>query len=160
MCLRTRGWSGLFSDVPFSSSAHSVCLKFICCLKTSSGNCEQLSPCLFQDCKFLGKKGSNVGEARECWAGLFPAGQPNCSLGIPSKAELSPSIRAEISIVATGQAQQVRDKQKGVVRVEEDEDFSSLEKELSSLETIDGDYPHGIASCTGQGSVHTLGTEV
>lgn len=47
-----------------------------------------------------------MGEAREGWAGLFPAGQPNSSLGIPSKAKLSPSIRAEIRAAARGQAQQ------------------------------------------------------
>lgn len=96
--------------VPSSSRVHSACLKFISCLKSSSGNCAQLSLCLFQDCKFLGKKGSSVGEARECWAGLFPAGQPNSSLGIPSKAKLSPSIRAEIRTVA--KLSKLRDKQK------------------------------------------------
>jgi len=59
----------------------------------SSGNCDQLNLCLLRDCMFLGKEESNVGEARECWAGLLPAGQPNSSLGVSSKACCHPPSR-------------------------------------------------------------------
>lgn len=51
------------------------------------------------------------------------------------------------------------DKQKGCESGGGREGFlqAGKEQELSSLGTIGGDCPHGIASCKGQGSVHTVG---
>lgn len=78
---------------------------------------------------FLGKKESDLGEARECWAGLLPSGQPNSSLGISSKACCHPPSRQKKGFWPEAKHSKLRDKQKRVVCVEEDEnDFYSLKK--------------------------------
>lgn len=93
ICLGVSKWSRWSSDVSSSSSTPCVCLNFICFLKTFSGIFDQVSLWLLWGCMFLGKEGSNMGEGRECWAGLLPAGQPNSSFGTSSKASCHPPSR-------------------------------------------------------------------
>lgn len=66
---------------------------------------------------FLGKENSNVGEARECWAGFLPAGQPNSSLGVSSKACCHPPSRQKKGFWPEAKHSKLRDKQKRVVCV-------------------------------------------
>lgn len=132
-CLGARGWSRWTCDVYSSSSILCVCLNFICCLKISSENCGRLSLCLLWDCMFLGKRESDLGEARECWAGLLPAGQPKSSLGVSSKACCHPPSRQKKGFWPAAKHSKLRGKQKRVcVCGEENEsDFCSLEKKNS-----------------------------
>lgn len=128
ICSGARGWSRWSSDVSSNSNVLCVCLNFICCLKISSGNCDQLNLCLLRDCLFLGKEERNLGEAREFWAGLLPAGQPSSSLGVSSKACCHPPPRQKKGFWPEAKQCKLRDKQKRVACVEENEsDFYSLE---------------------------------
>ena len=77
----------------------------------------------------MGEKESDLGEAGECWAGLLPAGQPNSSLGVSSKACCHPPSRQKKGFWPGAKHSKLRDKQKRVVCVEENESgFCSLEK--------------------------------
>lgn len=76
----------------------------------------------------MGKEESDLGEARERWAGLLPAGQPNSSLGVSSKACCHPPSRQKKGFWPEAKHSKLRDKQKRVVCAENASGFYSLEK--------------------------------
>lgn len=101
-----------------------MCLNF----KTLLGIVISSNLCLLRDCLFVGKEESDLGEARECWAGLLPAGQPNSSLGVSSKACCHPPSRQKKGFWPEAKHSKLRDKQKRVVCAENASGFYSLEK--------------------------------
>lgn len=106
---------------------------------------------------FLGKEESNMGEGRECWAGLLPAGQPNNRFGTSSKASCHSPSRQKKGFWPEAKHSKLRDKQwKESCVLRGEWEWFGREKQLSSPETIGSKYPYGIAFCSKSGLLNTL----
>lgn len=116
VCLREWRWFRWYSHVSPSSILLCMCLNFICCLKISSGNHDQLNFCIVWDC-FWERR-------RATWERPGSVGQ-DCSLlvgftsspGISSKTCCHPPSRQKKGSWPEAKYSKLRDKQKRVVFV-------------------------------------------